>query len=206
MLGITYKSAWFLTHRIREAMKDPVFTEQMGGNGTVVEVDETYWGNRKKKHPKARGYAHKEKVFSLVQRGGKVRSFHVPAVNGATLKPIMREQIRRDTHIMTDEMGAYRGTDKHFDKHSFVVHSRVEYVRGAIHTNTIENYYSILKRGLIGVYQHVGSRHLKRYIGEYDFRYNNRQLDDCQRTEIALRGIAGKRLLYRDSPQLRFAR
>jgi transposase-like protein len=180
-------------------MKDPVFAEQLGGNGTVVEVDETYWGNKKKKPAGARGYAHKEKVFSLVERGGKVRSFHVQSVTGATLKPIMRQQIKEDTHIVSDEMGAYKDVDKYFESHNIVTHSKGEYVRGAIHTNTIEGFFSILKRGLIGVYQHVGAQHLKRYIGEFDFRYNSRALDDAERTALALRGITGKRLLYRDS-------
>lgn len=198
-LGITYKSAWFMSHRIREAMADPVFVKQLGGNGTVVEVDETYWGVKYRKPAQARGFAHKHCVFSLVERGGCVRSFHVERVTGKTLKPIMQEQIAQDTHIITDEMGAYRGTDQLFASHNFVTHSRGEYARDSIHTNTIEGYFSILKRGLVGIYQHVGEQHLKRYIGEFDFRYNNRKLDDSNRTVVALRGIAGKRLLYKPS-------
>lgn len=197
MLGITYKSAWFMTHRIREAFKDPVFTNKLGGGGKFVEVDETYWGNTNKKRPGARGYAHKEKIFSLVERGGEVRSFHVPHVTGKTLKPIIREQIEKDTHIVTDDMGAYKGLNKEFDNHSTVCHSEGEYVRGPIYTNTIENYFSILKRGLVGVYQHVGPQHLKRYIGEFDFRYNFREITDAERRDIALQGIEGKRLTYR---------
>jgi transposase-like protein len=196
-LGITYKSAWFMTHRIREAFKDPVFTNKLGGNGKIVEADETYWGNTNKKRPGARGYAHKEKIFSLVEREGEVRSFHVPHVTGKTLKPIIREQIDQDTHIITDEMGAYKNLDKEFDKHSTVCHSQNEYVRGPIYTNTIENYFSILKRGLVGVYQHVGPQHLKRYIGEFDFRYNHREITDAERRDVALQGIEGKRLTYR---------
>jgi len=196
-LGITYKSAWFMTHRIREAFKDPVFTNKLGGNGKIVEADETYWGNTNKKRPGARGYAHKEKIFSLVERDGEVRSFHVPHVTGKTLKPIIREQIDQDTHIITDEMGAYKNLDKEFDKHSTVCHSQNEYVRGPIYTNTIENYFSILKRGLVGVYQHVGPQHLKRYIGEFDFRYNHREITDAERRDVALQGIEGKRLTYR---------
>jgi len=199
MIGITYKSAWFMTHRIREAFKDPVFTNKLGGRGKVVEIDETFWGNTKKKRPGARGFAHKEKIFSLVERDGDVRSFHVPHVTGKTLKPIIREQIERDTHVMSDDFGAYKDLDKEFDKHSTVCHSQDEYVRGPIHTNTIENYFSILKRGLVGVYQHVGPQHLKRYIGEFDFRYNLRKITDEERRMIALMGIEGKRLMYRDS-------
>lgn len=188
-----------MTHRIREAMADPVFKKQLGGSGKVVEADETFWGTKFKKHPKAHGYQHKEKIFSLVERGGKVRSFHVESVSGATLKPIIREQVANETHIMTDQFGAYKDLGMEFEKHSVVCHSRGEYVRGAIYTNTIEGYFSILKRGLTGVYQHVNSKHLKRYIGEFDFRYNNRRIADVERTDVALLGIGGKRLLYRDS-------
>jgi transposase-like protein len=203
MMGITYKSAWFMTHRIREAFKDSEFANKLGGAGKFVEVDETYWGNKGKQRLGSRGYAHKEKIFSLVERDGEVRSFHVPQVTGKTLKPIMREQIERDTHIVTDEMGAYKDLDKEFDNHSTVCHSQNEYVRGPIYTNTIENYFSILKRGLTGVYQHVGPQHLKRYIGEFDFRYNFRKITDEERRMVALQGIEGKRLLYRDSFSLR---
>jgi transposase-like protein len=199
MLGLTYKSTWFMIHRIREAMKDSFFVKQLGGKDKIVEADETFWGNTRKLRPGARGYAHKEKVFALVERGGDVRSFHVPSVNGATLKPILKEQIKRDTHIMTDDMGAYYQLEKHFDNHSVICHSKKEYVRGAIHTNTIEGYFSLLKRGLIGTYHHVGPQHLKRYVSEFDFRYNHRKINDVERSDIALRGIEGKRLLYRDS-------
>lgn len=196
MLGITYKSAWFMTHRIREAMKDPFFVKLLGGFGKIVEADETFWGNMNKKPKGARGYQHKMKVFSLVERNGDVRSFQVPAVTGKTLKPILREQLRRDTHVITDEMGAYKDLDLEFQQHSVVCHIKGEYARGYIHTNTIESYFSVLKRGLTGVYQHVGENHLRRYIGEFDFRYNNRKVSDVDRTINALRGIVGKRLYY----------
>ena len=198
ILGVTYKTAWFMTHRLREAMKDPVFVRQLGGKDAVVEADETYWGNnRSKKIEKPHGgYEFKEKIFALVERGGNVRSFHVQSVNGASLKPILKAQVNKDTHLMTDEHGAYSGLGKHFQSHGVVKHSRKEYVRGKIYTNTIENYFSILKRGLIGTYHHVGAQHLKRYIGEFDFRYNNRKITDSERTAEALKGIAGKRLTY----------
>lgn len=201
MLGVTYKTAWFMTHRIREAMNDPVFTTKMGGNGGAVEADETFWGNTKPRgQKKGRGYAHKEKIFSLVDRStGEVRSFHVPRVNGKTLLPIMKEQIAADTHIMTDEAGQYFYVSKHFKDHGVVKHGQGEYTRGKIHTNTIEGYFSILKRGLIGTFHHVGPQHLKRYVGEFDFRYNNRKLSDKARADAALSGIEGKRLMYRDS-------
>lgn len=196
MIGVTYKTAWFMCHRIREAMKDPVFTRQLGGSGVVVEADETFWGNKRRKNKTARGWDHKEKVFSLVERGGEVRSFHVPTVKGTTLRPIMQEQIDRETALMTDNFGSYKGSDKDFASHDVVRHSEGEYVRGRIHTNTIENYFSILKRGLRGVYQHVGAQHLKRYIGEFDFRYNHRKISDEERAALALKGIDGKRLTY----------
>ncbi|MBU8921224.1 MAG: IS1595 family transposase [Bacteroidales bacterium] len=201
-LDVTYKTAWFMSHRIRAAMKDSFFVKKIGGGGNIVEADETYWGTKYPKPAGARGYAHKESIFSLVERGGHVRSFHVNTVTGKTLKPIMQGQINRDTHIVTDEMGAYKDTDRLFEQHSVVTHSKGEYVRGPVHTNTIEGFFSILKRGLVGIYQHVGSQHLKRYIGEYDFRYNHRHIGDIQRTIIALRGIAGKRLMY-CAPQAR---
>jgi len=191
------KSAWFMTHRIREAMADPVFKKQLGGSGKVVEADETFWGTKFKKHPQARGYEHKEKIFSLVERGGNVRSFHIEHVSGATLKPIIRKQVASDTHLMTDDFGGYKDLGMEFEKHSVIRHTRGEYVRGPISTNTIEGYFSILKRGLGGIYQHVKAKHLKRYIGEFDFRYNNRKISDVQRTDVALLGIGGKRLMYK---------
>lgn len=206
MLGVTYKTAWFMTHRIREAMRDDN-PQPMGGNGGTVEVDETFWGNTKPRgQKKGRGYHHKEKILTLVEREGRARSFHVPAVNAATLRPIMKEQIARDSHVMTDEAGQYTMTREkmadEYAQHSYVSHSIGEYVRGNIHTNTIEGYFSILKRGLVGTFHHVGKQHLKRYVGEFDFRYNYRTklgYDDLERAAIALRGINGKRLLYRDS-------
>jgi len=209
MLDVTYKTAWFMTHRLREAMKDPVFQStyrKLGGNGKVVEADETYWGSKwtvkeRKMRRKAglggpRGTDHKQKIFSLVERGGDVHSFHVPFVTRTTLAPIMRQQIQQDTHICTDEWGAYKRSGQYFTSHQSVQHKHGEYARGPIHTNTIENYFSILKRGLVGTFHHVGARHLKRYIGEFDFRYNNRKVDDLERTGRALTGIAGKRLFY----------
>lgn len=199
MLGVTYKTAWFMAHRIREAMKDPIFVKKLGGKGKVVEVDETFWGNKGKQAKGARGWGHKEKIFTLVERGGHVKSYHVETVSAKTLKPIMRKQIDADTHIMTDEFKSYKGLGKEFVEHDYVNHSKREYARGSIHINSCENYFSILKRGLTGVYQHVGSQHLRRYIGEFDFRYNSRDKSDFERTDLALKGINGKRLLYQIS-------
>ena len=197
-LKITYKSAWFMTHRIREAMRDPIFAGQLGGDHRIVEADETFWGNKRASKGKRGGWRHKEKVFSLLERGGNVRSFHEASVGAKTLKPIIRQQVAQDTYIMTDGSGAYHNLESEFAGHHSVDHEKAEYVRGPIHVNGLENYYSILKRGLSGVYQHVGAKHLKRYIGEFDFRYNNRHLTDDQRAMVALLGIAGKRLRYRE--------
>lgn len=199
MLGVTYKTAWFMTHRIREAMKDGEFGP-MGGNGGTVEADETFWGNNKPRgQKKGRGYHHKMKVFTLVERDGKARSFHVPAVNAKTLKPILMEHLAKDANLITDEAAAYTLAGREFASHEVVRHGAGEYCRGTIHTNTIEGFFSILKRGLVGTFHHVGEQHLHRYIGEFDFRYNHRKVTDRERADAALRGIQGKRLYYRDS-------
>jgi transposase-like protein len=201
MLGVTYKTAWFMTHRIREAMRDSGGFDLMGGNGGTVEVDETFWGNKKPRgQKKGRGWAHKEKILSLVEReGGRVRSYHVERVNAATLAPILREQIAQDARIMTDEASHYTLVGREFAEHGVVSHGIGEYVRGDVHSNTIEGYFSIVKRGLTGTYHHVSKQHLKRYMCEFDFRYNYRKTDDMTRTMEALRGISGKRMMYRDS-------
>ena len=141
--------------------------------------------------------------MALVERGGRVASYHVPNVTAATLKPLIADAISKDSHFRTDESGVYWEIGEQFASHRTVVHSINEYVRGDAHTNTIEGYFSILKRGIYGVYQHVSEHHLKRYLAEFDFRYNQRialGIDDQQRMEVALRGIAGKRLTYRGSP------
>lgn len=200
LLGVTQKTAWFMVHRIREAMK-PESGGLLGGSGGIVEADETYWGNSKRrsraaKGYKGRGYAHKEKIVSLVERGGEVRSFHVKTVNAKTLKPILVSQINKNANLMTDEASMYTKIGKEFASHGVVTHSANEYVRGNVHTNTIEGFFSRLKRGLIGTYHHVGSQHLIRYVTEFDFRYNTRKGTDSDRSKTVLSGIAGKRLMY----------
>lgn len=210
-LGVTYKTAWFMTHRIREAMRDGS-PGLLGGSGKTVEADETFVGRTTGRLGKPlRGMKDKKKVLSLVERGGKVRSFHVPAVNAKTLKPIIKQQIDKSTDLMTDSATWYVDTlgrphmDKDFNSHQSINHNINEYVRGNVHTNTIEGYFSIFKRGLNGVYQHCSEQHLKRYLCEYDFRYNYREklgYDDIQRTNQALKGIEGKRITYqRNYPQ-----
>lgn len=203
-LGVTLQTAWFMSHRLREAMRTGGLAP-MGGAGGTVEVDETFIGMRKGA-VKRRGYAHKNAVLSLVDRDTKqVRSFHVDGTSAGDLVPILRANIAKETAIMTDEAGQYQKLDQHFARHDNVSHGAGEYVSledRTIHTNTVEGYYSIFKRGMKGVYQHCSEKHLHRYVAEFDFRYNNRVrlgCDDWQRTERALFGIVGKRLTYRDS-------
>ncbi|MPY70145.1 MAG: IS1595 family transposase [Alphaproteobacteria bacterium] len=205
MLGITYKSAWFMAHRIREAMRPGSDFGPMGGEGKTVEADETYVGGKlanmhrdKRKAVSAGGSWGKEMVFSLVERGGSVRSVHTPSVNAATLRPILIAQVDRASLLVTDDAGQYRHMKRDFN-HEVVNHSAGEYVRGEAHTTTIEGYFSILKRGVTGTYHHVSQQHLKRYLAEFDFRYNERaglKVDDTMRAEKAIKGAEGKRLTY----------
>jgi transposase-like protein len=206
MLGVSYKSTWFMMHRIREAMREGKFPGPLGGEGKIVEADETWIGGKEKnKHVGKRkrgniGGMGKEAAFALVERGGKVRSFHVPEVNGKTLRPILVAQVSRKSTLMTDEGGQYYHAGKEFDRHETINHSADEYVRGDAHTNTIEGYFSILKRGIIGTYHHISQQHLKRYLAEFDFRYNERSalgVNDKERAARLLKGIVGKRLTYR---------
>ena len=195
MLGVTYKTAWFMTHRIREAMRES-FPPPIGGEGKTVEVDETFIGN-KKGYKRSSGFRHKHAVLTLVERDGPSRSFHVQGVSQGHLLPHMTKHIAKKTAIKTDEAWAYKNVKLWYPDHQKVNHSAGEYVRGDSHTNTIEGFFSIFKRGMIGVYQHCGEKHLFRYLGEFDFRYSNRKITDWERTSIALKGIEGKRLTYR---------
>lgn len=206
-LGVTYKTAWFMFHRLREAMRDGALAP-MGGTGGVVEVDETFIGNDREKKPhgekKGRGYAHKHKVLSLVDRTtGQKRSMVVDDLSAKTLVPILKENIAAEARVMTDEAGQYGKLSAHFAAHGFTRHGQGEYVDlvdRTIHTNTIEGAFSVFKRGMKGVYQHCGKQHLHRYLAEFDFRYNNRVklgVDDVERMEKALTGVTGKRLTYR---------
>jgi len=202
MLDVSYKSTWFMMHRIREAMREGHFPGALGGEGKFVEADETYVGgketnkHRSKRNSKNIGGMGKEIVFALVERNGRVRSHHVASVSAKTLRPILVSQLHPKTLLMTDDAGQYRHMSKDFT-HETVNHGIGEYVRGEAHTNTVEGYFSILKRGLVGTYHHVSPAHLKRYVGEFDFRYNTRGMTDMERTLIAAQGIKGKRLTYR---------
>lgn len=221
MLGVTYKSAWFMMHRLREAMREGGF-DPMGGPGSIVESDETYIGTvegeggkkaaRKRRQRRQGGYVHKNAVLTLVERGGRARSFHVDGNAISDVMPIVRENIARETMVMTDEAKHYNDVGNEFAGHHTVKHSDEEYVRHeawiegdklhieAIHTNTVEGYYSIFKRGMKGIYQHCGEKHLHRYLAEFDFRYNHRTalgFTDGERAALAMKGIEGKRLTYR---------
>ena len=196
MLGVSLKSSWFMMHRIREAMREGK-TGPLGGSNKVVEADETWIGG-KAKNRAFKAPPKKEPVVALVERDGKVRSFHVEAVSASTLAPILYTQIDRASFLMTDENAVYTKAGREFAGHGTVNHSIKEYVRGSFyHSNTVENYFSILKRGITGNYQWVSAKHLKRYLGEFDFRYNTRDMTDFERTMIAAKGIQGKRLTYR---------
>jgi transposase-like protein len=196
MLGITYKSAWFMTHRIREAMKSGS-TGLLGSGGGTVEADETYWGNQGKQPKGARGYQHKMKVVSLVERGGEKRSIVVQAVTGKTLREVLNNNVSKDAHLMTDEHAGYTKAGREYASHNFTSHSRGEYARGEIHSNTVESSFSLLKRGLVGTFHHVGEQHLQRYVTEFDFRWNNRKTTDKERSDNLLGQVTGKRLTYR---------
>jgi ISXO2-like transposase domain len=219
MLGITYKSAWFMAHRIREAMRIDDATGPLGGEGKVVEADETYLWKTDKPQPRSRGRipkptkkgksgpADKRAIVALVERGGSIRTFHVGVADKHTVGKIVTDNIARESRLHTDESKLYTGADAHFASHETVKHSAKEYVRGDVHTNTAEGYFSIFKRGMRGVYQHCREKHLHRYLAEYDFRYNHRialGFDDGERAALAVKGAEGKRLTYRqpDSAEL----
>ena len=200
-LGITVKSGWFASHRIREAMRTGSLKAPLGGEGEKVEADETFIG-RKKGVPVRRGTSHKMAVLSLVQRGGEVRSFPIDTTKAKEIGPIVNRNVARESQLMTDEAGQYQSIGKGFESHGWVTHSVGQYVDGPVHTNTVEGYFSIFKRGMKGVYQHCSEKHLHRYLAEFDFRYNNREAngtDDLGRAAAALVSASGKRLMYRDS-------
>lgn len=199
-LGIAYKSAWHMCHRIRLAMtKEPLATK-LGGGGGMVEVDETYIGGktRNNRHKNRTAKAGKKvAVMTLIDREGEARTFKVPNTKGGTLKAITIPNVDGSAHIITDEHRGYQGIDKHFASHHTVNHSET-YVRALIfHTNFAESYHSLLKRGIVGTFHHVSEKHLPRYLREFEFRWNSRKVEDGERTLMAIKGAKGKRLLYK---------
>ncbi|WP_428541181.1 IS1595 family transposase [Rhodopila sp.] len=211
-LGVTYKSAWFLSHRVREAMKAGGLAPPMGGEGNIVEADETYHGKRETQVARSRnarktftkrglgGGAQKRIIVSLVERGGSVRSFHVASADRFTLGKIVRENVAKESRLHTDENNIYVEVGKEFVSHETVIHSHKEYVRDDVHVNSAEGFFGLFKRGFNGIYQHCREKHLHRYLAEYDFRYNHRQnlgFNDLARTLSAVKGAEGKRLTYR---------
>jgi ISXO2-like transposase domain/Transposase zinc-ribbon domain len=209
-LKLDYKSAWFMCHRIREAMRAGNLGP-LGGGGGIVEADETYFGPTEQPRVSptrgdrpykkgSRGPRNKRPIVTLVERGGNVRSFHVPVADKESVVKIVRQNIKREARLHTDESNLYSGLDRWFGAHETVKHSAGEYVRGDVHTNSAEGYFSIFKRGMRGVYQHCKEKHLHRYLAEFDHRYNHRVAlgySDIDRTLAAIRGIEGKRLMYR---------
>ncbi|HUZ30503.1 MAG TPA: IS1595 family transposase [Xanthobacteraceae bacterium] len=213
-LAITYRSAWFMAHRIRECMRTGGLAP-LGGAGKIVEADETYYGKTEtarvpayrmgrpyKQGAGSRGPRDKRSIVALVERGGNVRSFHVPIADKKTVTSIVRDNIAHESRLHTDESRLYWGSDEHFASHESVKHSAGEYVRDDVHTNSAEGYFSIFKRGMRGIYQHCGEKHLHRYLAEYDFRYNHRSAlgyNDGERAALAIKSADGKRLTYRNA-------
>lgn len=212
-LGIgSYQSAWFMCHRIREAMRAGGLVTPMGGEGEIVEADETYYGKvdeaKPSKHRRGRPYTKrglngpsgKRAIVSLVERGGKVRSFHVEVATKEKVTKIVRENVAKESRLHTDESRLYTTVGAEFKAHETTRHSAKEYVRGDIHSNSVEGYFGLFKRGMKGVYHHCDEKHLHRYLAEFDFRYNHRSklgYGDIERTFAAIRGAEGKRLTYR---------
>lgn len=199
MIGVTYKSAWFLCHRIREAMIEPV-SGPMGGEGQPVQMDETYFGTKDAVRGKAwdekKGHRNKMSVVSLVS-AGKSRTFVVDRATSDAVTQIARNHVAKDAELHTDESPIYKRVGSEFAAHKTVIHARNEYVRDGATTNNVENYFSVFKRGMKGVYQHCKEKHLQRYLNEFDFRYNARDIQDFERADKAIKGAEGKRLTYR---------
>ena len=198
MFSCSMKTAWHLTHRIREAMALPANVPPMGGIGTTIEADETYIGGAAGRK-KGRGVTEKKIVMALVERDGSVRSVQIPNVRAETLSAVLEKHARRGSKLMTDEATGYNEVPSNFISHGRVTHAYGEYARGDVHTNTVEGFFGILKRGLYGTYQNVSEAHLHRYLSEFDFRYSNREklgVDDATRAGLVVRGAKGKRRTY----------
>lgn len=194
MLGVTYKSAWFMAHRLRYAMTQPPLVEKLRG---IVEADETYIGGRVKAGKKGFNRSNKTAVVALVERGGRVRAFPMPRITAEDVRTVIVENVEQTVHLMTDESPLYVGIGREMAAHDSVKHSIREYVRGDCHTNTVEGFFSLLKRGINGVYHHIGKGHVGRYVDEFAFRYDTRKISDGERAVLAVQGGEGKRLTYK---------
>ena len=208
MLGTNYETAWFLFHRLREAAANPK-AGPIGGEGAVVEADETYIGGKEankhksKRKPGQQGGNGKMPVVALVERNGETRSFHVANVTSAKLRPVMVKHASRKSHLMTDESRIYPRIGSEFAEHGSVNHTAGEYVAadGFTHTNTVESHFALIKRGVYGTFHKISEAHLPRYLAEFDFRANTRKLSDSERAALLLAGAKGKRLLYQQPDQ-----
>jgi transposase-like protein len=211
MIHVTYKTAWFMEHRLREAMTTPN-APPLGGEGKIAESDEAYHGKRETQVPRSRsaakkltkrglsGGAQKRPIFALVERRGKAQVVHMPHVTGKNIRAVMVRNADRKSRLHTDESNLYPAAGTEFAKHETVNHSIKEYARGNVTTNTVEGFFGIFKRGMVGVYQHCGEQHFQRYLDEFTFRFNARTrlgIDDTARASLALLGTVGKRLTYR---------
>jgi transposase-like protein len=200
-LGVTYKTAWFMMHRIREAMK-PANPEPLGGPGKVIESDEAFVGGFKKKRLSGK-VAPKKKIVTLVERGGRARSFHITHIDHTNIRAALVTNAHRSSVLMTDDARFYNSIGREFAAHGTTLHSNREFSRGdGHHSNTAENFFSILKRGVVGTYHHWSAVHIHRYLAEFDFRYSTKDISDRERADQALKGIVGKRLTYRRTNKL----
>jgi transposase-like protein len=200
MLGITYKSSWFMCHRIREGMT-PNTTSPIGGESKVVESDESFVGGKAKNRAYAKREPKKHAVLTLVERDGKSRSFHIAIVKAKTLREKIVTTVSRKSHLMTDELASYEKVGKEFANHGTVNHSANEFTKlgGFVHTNTAECRFSLMKRAVFGTHHSISEAHLPRYLAEWDFKWNTRKMTDGERAAEALSGMDGKRLTYRIS-------
>jgi transposase-like protein len=200
MLGVTYKTAWFMMHRIREAMKDD--GSPLGGPGMVVESDEAIIVAKKRKRLSGK-VAPRKKVVALVERGGRARSFHVASIHHGNVRSALVTNVHRTSTLMTDDARMYWSIGREFAAHGTTIHALREFARpGGVHSNTAENFFSILKRGVVGTYHHWSEAHMHRYLAEFDFRYSHKDVTDAERSDAALKGIVGKRLTYRRTTAL----